>query len=74
MNFHQPAKQNKYTTAQLFKAIEANDVAMVKEIVLEGRVNLEATISILPGASSPPDSYFKQYGYGCRCYGVTPPS
>ena len=60
MNFHQPAKQNKYTDAQLFKAIENNDVTMAKEIVCEGSVNLEATISILPGASRPPDSYFKQ--------------
>ncbi|MBR4107832.1 MAG: ankyrin repeat domain-containing protein [Akkermansia sp.] len=72
MNTTSNEVKKNYTTAQLFKAIYANDVAKVKEIVHEGRVNLEATISILPGASSPPDSYFKQYGYGCRCYGVTP--
>ncbi len=72
MNFHQPAKQNKYTDAQLFKAIENNDVTMVKEIVCEGSVNLEAICSILPTDTTPPDSYFKQYGFGRRCYKVTP--
>lgn len=72
MNTTSNEVKKNYTTAQLFKAIEANDVAKVKEIVHEGRVNLEATISILTGASSPPDSNFKRYGYGCRCYGVTP--